>query len=322
MPPRLRLLHVCPRYSPAPGGVELFFSKLSATLAARGHQVSVWTTDARELRAFSRREGATFPAGPSVIDGVAVRRFSRSAPAVPPVADDRRASAAPWPVLGRSTFRWNPFVRRWPRGSNARGQVRHRARRGAAVQRACWTSPAAQRHARVHVSCSARSCMWAIPRTRRQRVRRVYLSPTNVALLRQADLVLVQTTVERDALSDAGVRPDRMRLVGMGSMRPTARAVTACGVARGGPSAAEPVVGHLANKSADREQWTSCSPVRGFELPAFPSGCCWREPRCGVTRKSGGTSRRRTTSWMSASWTTARSVTSSLRSTCLCFRAM
>jgi glycosyltransferase involved in cell wall biosynthesis len=91
------------------------------------------------------------------------------------------------------------------------------------------------------------------PADPRQRVRRIYLSPTNVALLRQADLVLVQTTVERDALADAGVRPERMRLVGMGvddadctGGDPTR------GRVRWGLSPAEVVIGHLANKSVDK----------------------------------------------------------------------
>lgn len=251
--PRLRLLHVCPRYSPAPGGVELFFSKLSATLAARGHQVSVWTTDARELRAFSRREGATFPAGPSVIDGVAVRRF--------PV---RHLPFRPWlmtaahllplgPSWARSTFRWNPFVpslAREVRTLGARFDIVHGAALPYSVLLDVARRAAARAGARLVFSPFLHVGNPADPR---QRVRRIYLSPTNVALLRQADLVLVQTTVERDALSDAGVRPDRMRLVGMGVDEADCTGGDRVrGRARWGLSAAEPVVGHLANKSADK----------------------------------------------------------------------
>jgi len=41
-----RVVHICPRYAPARGGVESFFRRLSEHLASRGHNVEVWTARA------------------------------------------------------------------------------------------------------------------------------------------------------------------------------------------------------------------------------------------------------------------------------------
>lgn len=251
--PGLRLLHVCPRYAPAPGGVELFFSKLSAALAARGHQVTVWTTDARELRAFSTREGDTFPPGRSIIDGVAVRRF--------PV---RHLPFRPWlmtaahvlplgPSWARATFRWNPIVPSLVHESQTlrdRFDIVHGAALPYSVLLDAARRAAARTGARLVISPFLHLGDPADPKNR---VSRIYLSPTNVALLKQANLVLAQTTVEQNALADAGVPPDRIRLIGMGVDKADCTGGDrARGRARWNLSPAEVVVGHLANKSADK----------------------------------------------------------------------
>lgn len=67
---RMRILHITPYYSPAwaYGGSTRIAYELSTRLAARGHHVSVFTTDALDA---SRRA----PAGEHVIDRVTVHRF-------------------------------------------------------------------------------------------------------------------------------------------------------------------------------------------------------------------------------------------------------
>ncbi len=66
----MRILHITPYYSPAwaYGGSTRVAYELSTRLAARGHHVSVFTTDALDA---SRRA----PVGEHVLDGVTVRRF-------------------------------------------------------------------------------------------------------------------------------------------------------------------------------------------------------------------------------------------------------
>src|ERR1017187_6020966 len=70
-----RIVHVCPRYLPALGGVETFFVRLSEAAAARGDVVSVWTTDASTVRGFTRTGEPRLAPGPERIHGVEVRRF-------------------------------------------------------------------------------------------------------------------------------------------------------------------------------------------------------------------------------------------------------
>ena len=88
----MRILHVLPRYAPYVGGSETFFQAISERLAAEGHQVTFYTTDAWDLEHFWRSGRKTIAAGRETLNGVDVVRF--------PV---RRLPAAPlaYPVLRR-----------------------------------------------------------------------------------------------------------------------------------------------------------------------------------------------------------------------------
>jgi glycogen synthase len=46
----MRILHVTPSYFPVLGGGELHLQKLSEGLASRGHEVTVFTANVRDLR--------------------------------------------------------------------------------------------------------------------------------------------------------------------------------------------------------------------------------------------------------------------------------
>lgn len=78
-----------------------------------------------------------------------------------------------------------------------------------------------------------------------ERTRKQYTAPHLRWLLTQADRIFVQTNLERDAVCDLGVNPDRIVLQGLGV---DPREVT------GGTrmACAEPVVGHLANASFEK----------------------------------------------------------------------
>src|SRR5215211_7374135 len=66
------------RYPPALGGAEAWAGRLSRHLAAAGDRVTVWTTTALDLTAFTRRGRRELPAGTTDQDGVEVRRFRPS----------------------------------------------------------------------------------------------------------------------------------------------------------------------------------------------------------------------------------------------------
>src|SRR5687768_16709458 len=63
------------RYPPALGGAEAWAARLSRHLVETGHRVTVFTTTAIDLSAFTRRGCRERPAGTTVEDGVEVRRF-------------------------------------------------------------------------------------------------------------------------------------------------------------------------------------------------------------------------------------------------------
>lgn len=71
----MKILHVCPLYYPAVGGVENVFRAVSEGLVRRGEDVTVFTTTGRSLRSFLNTGEKPLPAGDDVINGVRVRRF-------------------------------------------------------------------------------------------------------------------------------------------------------------------------------------------------------------------------------------------------------
>src|SRR5581483_10603393 len=71
----MRLAHFVHRYPPALGGSEAYFARLSRHLAAAGHHVTVFTSNALSLDAFWSPRGTCVPAGLSEEDGVEVRRY-------------------------------------------------------------------------------------------------------------------------------------------------------------------------------------------------------------------------------------------------------
>ena len=249
--PALRVLHLTPRHGAIPGGVELFFGKLGTYLAGRGHHVQVWTTDAGEVAGFSGGGRHLGAAGPT--DGVTVRRFPvRRVPA-------RRLAltAAHLLPLGRgwrSAFqRWTPVVPglwRAARGENVAADVVHAAPLPYSVF--LWAGWRAARRTRAGLVYTPFLHL-GHPRDPRDRTRRRYLSPLNVSLLQEADLVFSQTESEREALVAAGLRRDRVALLGMGvdagdcTGGNRERARQGWGVPRDAV-----VVGHLANMSRDK----------------------------------------------------------------------
>ena len=246
------IVHVCPRYFPAHGGVELFFRKLSEELVRQGHTVSVWTTDAATVEAFTSVPEHRLPPQ-DIVNGVVVRRFPvRYLPAQRYL----RTAAHVLPFGTRwkcDTLRWTPWIpsltseatRRPPQvdlvhaaglpySSLIFAGVRLAERAGAALVLSPFT----------HV---------APPGPAGARMSRAYLSPLNLRLLSRADRVFVQTNLERSTLVSAGIAASRLDVVGLG-----VDAAECTGGHRRRFREAhrlsddQVVIGHLANKSWDK----------------------------------------------------------------------
>jgi glycosyltransferase involved in cell wall biosynthesis len=286
----VRVAHFVQRYPPALGGSEAYFARLGRHLAARGLDVSVWTTTAIDLDAFWSTRGKCLRPGTSREDGVEVRRFPlHHLPFQPRVL--RALSLLPhrgWQCLTTSC---NPLsVRMWREAGRATGyDLVH-----ATAFPYAWPLACARRLARrlgvpflltpfLHLGD---------PAQRHDRTRRAYLSPALLSLARDADRVFVQTEGERQALLERGFAPDRLVLQGMGLDRAACtggdreKARASWGVGLG-----EVVVGHLANHSKEKgtvdllraaeRAWAQGSRLRvvlaGPAMPAFEA--FWRTYR-------------------------------------------
>ena len=246
------IVHVCPRYLPAHGGVELFFRKLSEELVRQGHAVSVWTTDALTVEAFTSAPEGRLPPN-ETINGVVVRRFPvrylpaqrylRTAAHLLPFGTRWKCDTLRWtpwlPSLTREATRRPPPVdlvhaAGLPYSSLLFAGVRLAERTGAALVLSPFT----------HV---------APPGKAGARMRRAYLSPLNLGLMSRAERVFVQTNFERRTLAEAGIAASHLDVVGLG--------VDAAECTGGDRrrfreahrlSDDQIVVGHLANKSWDK----------------------------------------------------------------------
>jgi glycosyltransferase involved in cell wall biosynthesis len=248
----MQVAHFIHRYPPALGGSEAYFARLSRFLAARGEQVTVSTTNALDLDAFWSVRGKCLPTGISMEDGVEVhrhglwrwpgRRYLLKA-----------LSLVPHRLWQCLMLPCNPI-------SSSMWREAGRTRRSFALVHATafpygWPIVCGLRLARrLRVPFLLTPFLHlGDPENGSDRTRRAYLSPALLALLQAADRVFVQTELERHALLDRDIQPEKLVLLGMGvdatectggnrqRTRQEWRAVDS-----------EVVIGHLANNSLEK----------------------------------------------------------------------
>jgi glycogen(starch) synthase len=220
-----RLLHIVQRYLPYEGGSENYVREISEAFAARGHAVTVLTTDAWDLEYFwnpaARRVDA--PAE-EMLNGVRVLRFPvRHYPISSfgyralrrAMAEASRLPALP----GRNAVlryggRFAPLVpamHRW---------VRHHARSFDLVHAANIsiesTVIAGQTAAHLAGVPFVVTPFVHLGPPGDTRIVRYYSMPHQIHLLRDADATIVQTTQERAFLAARGVPYARMARIGVG----------------------------------------------------------------------------------------------------------
>lgn len=248
----MRLAHFIQRYPPARGGSEGYFRRLSHYCASRGDAVTVWTTTAQDLTAFWSPAGRCLPAGNEDDGPVRVRRYplwrmTGRRWLLKPLS---MIPARAWQAM---TLPCNPVsVKMW---RDAGQPSEHFDAVHAAAFPYAWPLMCARRLAHkldvpfllspfLHVGNADDA---------RDPTRRQYSQPALRQLLRSADRILVQTEVERRAVRQLGVEPDRVVLQGLGvdpaecTGGDRQRARLAWGV---GDDTA--VVGHLANLSVEK----------------------------------------------------------------------
>ncbi len=248
----MRVAHFVQRYPPALGGSEAYFARLSRFLAARGHDVTVFTTTAYDLEAFWATRGRCLRAGERCEDGVIVRRYGLTR-----LPWHTRAlkllSFAPhrpwqWWTASCNPVAWGMWQDSWR--TSERFDVVH-----ATAFPYGWPLACARRlAARLGVPLFLTPFLHlGDPDDPRDRTRRAYTRPALLSLARCAAGIFVQTEGERQALLDRGLPSERVILQGMG--------LDAEGCTRGDRQAAraawgvgpdEVVIGHLANQSREK----------------------------------------------------------------------
>jgi len=249
-----RIVSVCPLYTPATGGVERFVSRVSDAMAARGDQVEVWTTTAASVRALTDAHSEHFDAGDALVGGVRVRRFPiRYLPAQRYLLTAAHLVPFATHAWKSHTLRWSPLV-----PALRRAAATHAAPLD--IVSACPLPYSSVLHAAFRLARRAGARFVVTPFTHLGKpgaepdeVRRRYLSPLNLKLLRAADRVFVQTHAEWEALAAAGVRLELLRLGGVGvDPAECTGGDRQRGRARWQLGPDEIVIGHLANKSWDK----------------------------------------------------------------------
>jgi len=257
------IAHFIQRYPPALGGAESYFARLSESLAADGHSVTVWTSTAIALEEMWRPDSRTSPPNPlsdavrgsiapnplsdAVRGSISIRRYEPVR--VPARRYLLRAASIipirPWQLL---TQPCNPIC----------PQMWHDAGR--------YSGPLDLVHGTAFPYGFPLMCGLRLARRRRvpffltpflhlgdptdpyDRTRKQYTSPHLRWLLRQADRIFVQTPSEHRAIVDMGVLKERVILQGLGVDAAEFSSEAQPSVSKN----AEVVIGHLANLSMEK----------------------------------------------------------------------
>ncbi|MBI3406873.1 MAG: glycosyltransferase family 4 protein [Planctomycetes bacterium] len=248
----MRVAHFIQRYPPALGGSESYFARLARYLYDAGDQVAVFTSNAIDLEAFWSRFGNCISPGTSIESGIEVCRYPLWR----------------WPARRYMLKTLSIFPNRlWQCMTMPCNPI----------SRAMWRDAGRPKHSFDVVHASAFPYAWPIACARRlartqsipflltpflhvgdrgdphDATRRQYTAPHLRWLLRQADIVFVQTPSERETCRALGVPNERLVLQGLGvdpaectggNLR---KARLAWNVAEH-----EVVIGHLANNSWEK----------------------------------------------------------------------
>lgn len=218
------LLHVIQRYYPFVGGSELYFGVLSEFFAARGDNVTVYTTDAFDLEHFWAPGKRVIPAdAPTARGGVTIRRFPARRPTLwrwgYPVTRRLMTHLSDLPIRGREQLlrasgrfsAWVPALDRALRHDGARYDLVHAA--NIALEGPVL---AAEAYCRRHDVPFVLTPFIHLGEDSDRRIRKYYSMRHQLELARRADAVVAQTDRERRFLAAQGVRAERLHTIGAG----------------------------------------------------------------------------------------------------------
>jgi glycogen synthase len=208
----LRCLHVIHRYWPARGGSEKFMLEISERLAADGHQVTVFTTDAIDIQHFWLGGKERIESPVETVGGVEVRRFN-----VRRLPKHARALKVleKIPGLGpKSLLSFpSPMVPGMLRQIRSAGEFDIVHATALPYDSILYTGYRVAKRQGIPLVVSP---FFHLGEAGSDEVSRFYTRPHQMRLVKEADTVLVQTEIERDFLLGSGYPSDRTVLLGMG----------------------------------------------------------------------------------------------------------
>jgi glycogen(starch) synthase len=218
----VKFLHVIDRYFPAISGSEIYMQEIGERLALEGHAVSVYTTEAAELEYFWSNHQRPITARAEEHNGVQIQRFPVErlplARLTYPTLRRGMAALARLPVnttpLLFQLSRWTPRVPALERGLeslDARFNLVHAV--NISLDSIIF---AASRFARRQHLPLVLTPFIHLGEPGDRRISQYYTMPHQIELLRRADAVIVQTTLELEALVRYQVPRERLHLIGVG----------------------------------------------------------------------------------------------------------
>ncbi len=218
----MRILHLIPRYAPYVGGSERYMGVLSERLAAEGHAVTVYTTDAWDLEYFWDRRRKRIDRREEIRRRVRVRRFPVRHLPGPPLAYliYRRGMAELDRLPGTTRLlallaRWTPpvpdLVRALEADEDGPFDLVHTA--NVPLDSLVW---AGHRYARRRGIPFFVTPFLHLGTPDDRQVRKYYTMKHQLAWLADADAVFLMTEVERTFLLGRGMDPARLHVVGVG----------------------------------------------------------------------------------------------------------
>jgi glycosyltransferase involved in cell wall biosynthesis len=218
----MNVLHLTHRYYPFVGGSELYCQEMSERLARDGHQVTVYTTDARDLEYLWDPAAARMEVASERHNGVDIRRFP-----VRHIISNKSAygfmrsamrKLSRLPVNTRPLLfplcRWTPWIpeldAQLARNDGDRDIVH--------VTNILFDSIvyASFRSAKRRKIPFVITPFVHLGEPDDSSTRRDYTMPHQVAMMKESDAVIVQTDLERGYLSSCGVPAEKMKKIGVG----------------------------------------------------------------------------------------------------------
>ena len=213
----MKILHVTAAYTPFVGGATTYLAELSRRFAAQGHDVTVLTTDIGEIDRVWSPRGRRVNAETEIIDGARVARFRSSHLPAAPLSFYALRRAMPWlaalaPVaLMRRLGGWAPGLR-------STAATRHALAQSYDLVHVCNITLESVLLAGHKISREQRIPLVCTPfvHVGQPEVLRNYVMPHQLEVMRDSAVVFVQGALEAQALSELGIAPARLQLLGMG----------------------------------------------------------------------------------------------------------